>query len=157
MNDIWLAVGIMSSVSMLSGLLAFWLHPTGRQGLMLCMAVTIFGMFYFQLYASGQLFWARLLPVSAAIIYSNLSPVGGTGCRMGRAYAQHTRLAPDVNGDVVRRRKFGCNTLAPAVNRLAPCSDWRRRLVAGSGSANFLGDMQSRGCRYAVAGRRDRR
>ncbi|MEZ6076459.1 MAG: peptidase C39 [Pirellulaceae bacterium] len=73
MNDIWIAVGVMSSVSMLSGLLAFWLHPRGRQGLMLCMAVSILGMFYFQLYASGQLFWARLLPVSAAIIYSNFS------------------------------------------------------------------------------------
>lgn len=73
MNDIWIAVGVMSTVSLLCGGAAYWLHPTGRQGLMLCMAVSILGMFYFQLYASGQLFWARLLPVSAAIIYSNMS------------------------------------------------------------------------------------
>lgn len=43
------------------------------QGIKLCMAVSLLGMFYFQLYASGQLFWARLIPVSAAIVYSNLS------------------------------------------------------------------------------------
>ncbi len=73
MNDILIAAGVMSLVSLLSGLIAYWLHPRGRQGLMLCMSVTILGMFYFQLYASGQLFWARLIPVSAAIIYSNLS------------------------------------------------------------------------------------
>lgn len=73
MNDIWIAVGVMSTVSLLSGLTAFWLHPKGRQGLMMCMAVSILAMFYFQLYASGRLFWARLLPFSAAIIYSNLS------------------------------------------------------------------------------------
>jgi hypothetical protein len=74
MNDIWIAVGVMSAVSLVcGGLAAGWLYPTGRQGVMLCMAVTILGMFYFQIYASGQLFWARLLPVSAAIIYTNLS------------------------------------------------------------------------------------
>ncbi|MEO8271510.1 MAG: peptidase C39, partial [Aureliella sp.] len=74
MNDIWIATFLMGAVSLLCACLtAFWLFPVGRQGLMGCMAIAIFGMFYFQMYASGQLFWARVLPVSAVIIYSNLS------------------------------------------------------------------------------------
>ncbi len=73
MNDIWIAVGVMCTVSLLCGLVAHWIRPDGRQGLMLCMAASVLGMFYFQMYAAGQLFWARLLPVSAAIIYSNMS------------------------------------------------------------------------------------
>lgn len=80
MNDIWIAVGVMGCISLLCGLLAAaWLYPRAGQGLktgqgvMLCMAVSLLGMFYFQLYASGQLFWARLIPLSAAIVYSNLA------------------------------------------------------------------------------------
>lgn len=74
MQDIWIAVAVMGGISLLCGLLAGgWLYPVGGQGVKLCMAVSLLGMFYFQLYASGQLFWARLVPVSAAIVYSNLS------------------------------------------------------------------------------------
>lgn len=79
MQDIWIAAVVMGVFSLLCGLLAaVWLYPrsgqgASGQGIKLCMAVSLLGMFYFQLYASGQLFWARLIPVSAAIIYSNLA------------------------------------------------------------------------------------
>lgn len=79
MNDIWIAVAVMGAVSLLCGVLAAsWLYPragqdVNGQGVKLCMAVSLLGMFYFQLYASGQLFWARLIPASAAIVYSNMA------------------------------------------------------------------------------------
>lgn len=74
MQDIWIAVAVMVGISLLCGLMAGgWLYPRSGQGVKLCMALSLLGMFYFQLYASGQLFWAKLIPVSAAIVYSNLS------------------------------------------------------------------------------------
>lgn len=45
------------------------------QRTMACLAIAALAMVLFLLYAAGQLFWARFVPSSAAIIYTNLSAV----------------------------------------------------------------------------------
>jgi hypothetical protein len=74
--DLWIAIASMSILASLAAVIvATRLYSDTGQWTMLGLAVSAFGMIMFLLYGSGQLFWARLLPVSAAIIYSNLSAI----------------------------------------------------------------------------------
>nr|WP_246113002.1 C39 family peptidase [Allorhodopirellula solitaria] len=50
-------------------------YTSKGQLVMLCMACSVLAAVYFQFYGSGQLMWARLVPLSAAIIYTNLAAV----------------------------------------------------------------------------------
>ncbi len=74
MSDIWIAVGVMTCVSAGAALVAARLLSTDKgQSVMLCLALSIVGAIFFLLYFAGQLFWARIVPSSAAIIYTNLA------------------------------------------------------------------------------------
>ena len=42
---------------------------------MLCLTVSVLAMVFFLIYAAGQLFWARIVPSSAAIIYTNFAAI----------------------------------------------------------------------------------
>jgi len=75
-NDLWIAIAIMSLLSAVAAsLVATRLYSDTGQLTVLGLAVSAFGMVIFLLYGSGQLFWARVIPVSAAIIYSNLAAI----------------------------------------------------------------------------------
>jgi len=74
--DLWIAIAVMSFLAAFAAVIvATRLYSDTGQWTMLGLAVSAFGMIMFLLYGSGQLFWARLMPVSAAIIYSNLSAI----------------------------------------------------------------------------------
>ena len=74
--DLWIAIAVMSFLAALAAVIvATRLYSDTGQWTMLGLAASAFGMVIFLLYGSGQLFWARLIPVSAAIIYSNLSAI----------------------------------------------------------------------------------
>jgi hypothetical protein len=75
MIDLWRAIAIVSLVSFLAGLLAFRWSPTDRQRQMLIITFATAGMFAFLFYAAGRLYWAILIPNSAAIIWSNWTPL----------------------------------------------------------------------------------
>jgi hypothetical protein len=76
MSDIWTAIVIMSCVSAAAALLAGgYLYTARGQTVVLLLALSIFATVFFLLYLSGQLFWARIVPSSAAIIYTNLAAV----------------------------------------------------------------------------------
>lgn len=72
--DLWIAIAVMTVLAMATAALVVTkLHSESGQGTMLGLTVATFGMVIFLLHGSGQLFWARLIPSSAAIIYSNFS------------------------------------------------------------------------------------
>jgi hypothetical protein len=74
--DLWVAIAVMAVLATAAAtLVATRLYSDVGQGTMLGLAVSAFGMVIFLLYGSGQLFWARVVPVSAAIIYSNLAAI----------------------------------------------------------------------------------
>lgn len=74
MEDLYVAMAVMGLISGLLGWAASRLpRALGGQAPMLALAVCVLGMFYFLLYGNGQLPWARLIPSSAAIIYTNLA------------------------------------------------------------------------------------
>ncbi|MCA9134072.1 MAG: hypothetical protein KDA45_12985 [Planctomycetales bacterium] len=77
MLDIWTAVAVMSALSLGAGWLFFRLLPATGSGqwAVVGLAFAVVAMIYFLLYGSGQLFWARFVPVSAAIIYTNLAAI----------------------------------------------------------------------------------
>ncbi len=76
MNDIGVAIALMSLVCVIVGWLAGrYLYPTKGQRVMLCLACSVLAAIYFLFYASGQLFWAKLVPVSACIIYTNFAAI----------------------------------------------------------------------------------
>lgn len=76
MSDIWIAVAVMTCVSAGAAVLAARLLSTDKgQSVMLCLALSIVAAIFFLLYFAGQLFWARIVPSSAAIIYTNLAAV----------------------------------------------------------------------------------
>ena len=75
-SDIWTAIGVMSCVSAAAALLSGgYLYSAKGQRVILLLALAVFAMVYFLIYAAGQLFWARIVPVSAAIVYTNLAAV----------------------------------------------------------------------------------
>jgi hypothetical protein len=76
MQDIWVAVGVMIFVAVGAGVVsARFLSTDKGQRVMLLLALSLVATFFFLLYFVGQLFWARVVPLSAAIIYSNLAAV----------------------------------------------------------------------------------
>ncbi|HWL08995.1 MAG TPA: hypothetical protein VNQ76_11340, partial [Planctomicrobium sp.] len=76
MQDIWIAVGIMIFVAAGAALVAARFFSTDKgQRVMLFLTLSVVATFFFLLYFTGQLFWARIVPHSAAIIYTNLAAV----------------------------------------------------------------------------------
>src|SRR5262245_60091061 len=76
MSDIWTAVAVMTFVSAIAALVAARFLSTDKgQRVMLLLALSIVASIFFLLYLAGQLFWARIVPSSAAIIYTNLAAV----------------------------------------------------------------------------------
>jgi hypothetical protein len=74
MSDIWIAAAVMSCVCAVAALVAArYLSTDKGQSVMLCLALSIVASIFFLLYFAGQLFWARIVPSSAAIIYTNLA------------------------------------------------------------------------------------
>jgi hypothetical protein len=76
MQDIWVAVGVMIFVAIGAGVVSARLLSRDKgQRVMLFLALSLVATFFFLLYFAGQLFWARIVPLSAAIIYTNLAAV----------------------------------------------------------------------------------
>ncbi|HBJ38956.1 MAG TPA: peptidase C39 [Planctomycetaceae bacterium] len=74
--DLWIAIAIMTVLAVLAAtLVVARLYSDAGQWTMLGLTVSAFGMVMFLLYGSGQLFWARVIPSSAAIIYSNFAAI----------------------------------------------------------------------------------
>jgi len=74
--DLWIAIGVMTFLAALAATLVVTrLYCDTGQLTMLGLAVSACGMVIFSLYGSGQLFWARVIPFSAAIIYSNFAAI----------------------------------------------------------------------------------
>lgn len=66
----------MAGVSAVAGFLSCrYLYSVKGQRVILLLTLSVFATVYFLFYASGQLFWARLVPSSAAIIYTNLASI----------------------------------------------------------------------------------
>ena len=75
-TDLLTAIVVMSLLSLGAGLLAGgWLYSAKGQRVMLCLTVSVLAMVFFLIYAAGQLSWARLVPSSAAIIYTNFAAI----------------------------------------------------------------------------------
>jgi hypothetical protein len=76
MADIWTAIVVMLFVSAAAATLsARYLSRDKGQSVMLCLALSIVAMIFFLMYLASQLFWARIVPSSAAIIYTNLAAI----------------------------------------------------------------------------------
>ncbi|QDU31065.1 hypothetical protein ETAA8_62180 [Anatilimnocola aggregata] len=76
MWDIWTAVVVMSFVSAGAAILsARFLWAEKGQSNMLLLALSILAMVLFLQFWAGQLFWARVVPSSAAIVYTNLTAI----------------------------------------------------------------------------------
>ncbi len=76
MTDITVAIIAMIAISTGAGLLtARWFYSNKGQRTMLGVAFSVLAMVTFLFYGSGQLIWARILPVSAAIIYTNVAAI----------------------------------------------------------------------------------
>lgn len=76
MADIWIAVAVMVLLSMgAAWLTARYLSPQHGQSVMLWLTLSVVAVIFFCLYWAGQLFWARIVPSSAAIIYTNLAAI----------------------------------------------------------------------------------
>lgn len=76
MQDIWTAVIVMTLVAAGAALVsARFLSTDKGQSVMLLLALSLVATFFFLIYFVGQLFWARIVPSSAAIIYTSLAAV----------------------------------------------------------------------------------
>lgn len=76
MQDLWIAISVMIFVAAGAGVVsARFLSTDKGQRVMLLLALSLVATFFFLLYFAGQLFWARIVPLSAAIIYTNLAAV----------------------------------------------------------------------------------
>jgi len=74
--DLWVSIAVMAVFAVLAAVVVVTrLYSDVGQRTMLGLAVSTFAMIIFLLYGSGQLFWARVFPVSAAIIYSNFAAI----------------------------------------------------------------------------------
>jgi len=66
----------MSCVSAAAALLSGgYLYSAKGQRVILLLTLVVVATVYFLIYASGQLFWARIIPSSASIVYTNLAAV----------------------------------------------------------------------------------
>jgi MFS family permease len=76
MNDLLIAYAVMFLLSLIAGCLAGgWFYPRRGQGGILLVTLAVVGMFAYLFYMAGQLFLARIVPASAAIVWTNLTPV----------------------------------------------------------------------------------
>jgi hypothetical protein len=85
MADIWVAIAVMGFISSAAAVLSARCLSTEKgQRVMLLLALSLVATVLFLLFLSGQLFWARIVPSSAAIIYTNLAAVfAGLGAGWG--------------------------------------------------------------------------
>ncbi len=75
-SDIWIAIVVMSCLSATAAWLSGrYLYSAKGQRVILLLTVAVFATVNFLFYASGQLFWARIVPSSASIIYTNLAAI----------------------------------------------------------------------------------
>ncbi|PHQ32973.1 C39 family peptidase [Rhodopirellula bahusiensis] len=71
-----IAMLVMLSLSIAAGWIAYAVAYSEKgQRVMLCLSLAVLAMIYFLFYASGQLFWAKWVPDSAAIIYTNFASI----------------------------------------------------------------------------------
>jgi hypothetical protein len=76
MSDIWIAVAVMSCLCLAAGMVAMrYLSSEKGQRVVVMLTLSLVAMMLFLLHLAGHLFWARIIPHSAAIIYTNLSAV----------------------------------------------------------------------------------
>ncbi|MGB7344937.1 MAG: peptidase C39 [Pirellulaceae bacterium] len=75
MNDLWIAMTAVILISLTLGVITAWIAPRHRQPQMLWIAISLCATFAFLFYAAGQFYWARLMPDSAVIVWSNLTPM----------------------------------------------------------------------------------
>jgi len=76
MTDILIAIAVMIAISLIAVLLTAKIFYTDKgQRTMLGLAASVLAMVYFLFYGSGQLIWARIVPSSAAIIYTNVAAI----------------------------------------------------------------------------------
>lgn len=85
MLDIWIAIFVMCCISAAAiAVSSCCLYAVKGQLGILLLTIAIFSTFFFLLYLNGQLFWARIVPSSAAIIYTNVAAVfAGLGAGWG--------------------------------------------------------------------------
>jgi len=76
MNDLTVAYAAMALLALVAGCGAgAWLYPPRGQARILLVTLAIVGMFAYLFYVAGQLFLARIVPDSAAIVWTNLTPI----------------------------------------------------------------------------------
>lgn len=76
MTDLITAIVLMTLLSIAAGWLSSRIAYSAQgQWNVALLAISIVAAIFFQFYASGQLFWARLVSSSAAIIYTNLAAI----------------------------------------------------------------------------------
>ncbi|MBB3209836.1 hypothetical protein FHS27_005676 [Rhodopirellula rubra] len=76
MTDLWIAIAVMFCMSIVGGIFAGgYAYASKGQLTILYLSLAVVAMIYFLLYASGQLYWAKLISSSAAIIYSNFAAI----------------------------------------------------------------------------------
>lgn len=76
MSDIWIAVLVMTCLCLSAGTVAArWLFSTNGRASVGMLAVSLAAMVIFLFFFAGHFFWARIVPHSAAIIYTNLTAI----------------------------------------------------------------------------------
>lgn len=76
MNDLLVAIIVMGLICLAAGCFTgLFAYSLKGQRIILMLAVAVLAAVYFLFYGSGQLFWAKLVPSSAAIIYTNFAAV----------------------------------------------------------------------------------
>lgn len=76
MTDLYIAITVMSLVCLIAGVIAgAYLYSPKGQRVMLCLACSTVAAVYFLFYASGQLYWAKWVPLSACIVYTNFAAI----------------------------------------------------------------------------------
>jgi hypothetical protein len=74
MSDLWTAILTMIAISIVLIAVTAAYAPQRRETQMLCLAAILGSAFAFLFYSAGQLYWARLVPHSAVIVWANLTP-----------------------------------------------------------------------------------
>ena len=85
MSDIWFAIVVMSLVSAAAAIFSVrYLYTEKGQRVTLLFALSICATYFFLRFFASQLYWARIFPSSAAIIYTNLAAIfAGLGAGWG--------------------------------------------------------------------------
>lgn len=67
---------VMSLMSIVAGFFSGRIAYFSKHQLnVVLVAIAVVGVIYFMMYAAGRLFWAQLIPVSAALVYSNFAAI----------------------------------------------------------------------------------